>query len=140
MREIKFRGKTKEGVWVYGYYLPWHSVKDMTGKDVYAQIFEEKDEKHPKGWANVIASTIGQFTGLHDKKGEEIYEGDILQMEDRIVQVLWHEKAACWDCNFITYIAEPDRDFSLKGLGKASWWKMYQVIGNIYDNPELIKE
>lgn len=68
MREIKFRGKTKKGEWVFGYYLPYHSVKDMTGKEVFAQIFQEPDEKHLNGWVHVKAETIGQYTGLKDKK------------------------------------------------------------------------
>jgi hypothetical protein len=123
MREIKFRGKRKyTGDWIYG---------DLIHQKV-CDFYEIG------GWT-VNKDTIGQFTGLYDTYYTPIYEGDILRMKDRLVQVVWHEKAACWDCNFITYIDVPDTDFSLKGLGKTSWWKMYKVVGNIYDNKNILE-
>lgn len=149
MREIKFRGKRKDnGEWAYGYYLPWHSVKDMAGEDVYAQIFEEKDEKHPKGWANVIASTVGQFTGLYDKNGKEIYEGDIVATKpnDKIISV--------GDIQFHCGVFGAEWRHAKKDKTMVGSWGQrhnlrrldddiiddIEVIGNIYDNPKLIKE
>lgn len=149
MREIKFRGKRKDNSeWAYGYYLPWHSVKDMTGEDVYAQIFEEKDEKHPKGWANVIASTVGQFTGLYDKNGKEIYEGDIVatKLNDKIISV--------GDIQFHCGVFGAEWRHAKKDKTMVGSWRQrhnlrrldddiiddIEVIGNIYDNPKLIKE
>lgn len=61
-----------------------------------------------------------QYTGLKDRYSKEIYEGDILLLgHDRIVEVKWDTEIAGF-CPFIT-------------------WEAYEIIGNIYENPELIK-
>ena len=66
MREIKFRGKRVDNSkWVYGYYL-------VAGGIPFISTFGEKEP------IAVIPETVGQYTGLHDKNGKEIYEGDIL--------------------------------------------------------------
>ena len=75
-----------------------------------------------------------QYTGLKDKNGVEIYEGDIIEGEDRIVEVYWNE-IGIWDCNWIKYTQKMP---STKGLPKYQW-KYSEVIGNIYENPELLK-
>ena len=62
-REIKFRGKTKTGQWVFGYlHKDSEGTYILTEEDVY----------------DVIPETVGQFTGLHDKNETEVYEGDII--------------------------------------------------------------
>lgn len=136
MREIKFRGKRlNKGDWAYGYYLPWHSVKDMTtGEDIYAQIFEEPDEKHPRGWAKVIASTLGQYTGLKDKNGKEIYEGDIVSLNKDLLGS-YVVKYDIKNARFSMY-----RDNYEQAGFNLETMKNYEIIGNIYDDPALIKE
>ncbi len=129
MREILYRGKRKDnGEWVYGYYLPYHAVKDTNGKDVFAQIFVEPDEKHPKGWAIVTAETVGQYTGLKDKNGTKIFEGDILECQ------IWFE-CGCYPHSEISY-----REVTMPDIYMVNIDHNIEVVGNKFDNPELSKQ
>jgi uncharacterized phage protein (TIGR01671 family) len=139
MREILYRGKRKDnGEWVYGYYLPYHAVKDTNGKDVFAQIFVEPDEKHPKGWAIVTAETVGQYTGLKDKNGAKIFEGDIVKYYGICKTIIGVVKICEEDFSGLYGVCEAFTDGSGTSLLKAKI--DCQVVGNIYDTPELLKQ
>ena len=70
MREIKFRGKTLSGKWVYGY------AAKFNHNSVPVILEDTEDGIEPR---KIIPNTVGQFTGLHDRNGKEIYEGDIVK-------------------------------------------------------------
>ena len=126
-REIKFRALATEDVqedwdiyWVYGIYLDGFIVNE---------VIEATNEYIALGdWCPVQKETVGQFTGLKDKNGKEIYEGDILEAENRLWQIGFRDgcfvgvdfKNVAWD--------------ELVNIGYGET----KVIGNIHDNPELI--
>jgi uncharacterized phage protein (TIGR01671 family) len=134
MRTIKFRGKTKEnGEWLYGD-LEYNRQKDI------ARIHTYNKDGMYEGQEIIDADTIGQFTGLYDNNGREIYEGDII--EGRYINVRhvieWHEEEATFCASLIQELKYKDMYSTLK----KSWIEKSkkEVIGNIHDNPELLKQ
>jgi uncharacterized phage protein (TIGR01671 family) len=119
-REIKFRGKRLDtGEWEYGYY-----VKRLSHSTIYV------DEGTPL--AKVDPKTVGEYTGLHDRNGVEIWEGDIVR-DDIIATnqvVFWESDFAVFKLGARGEQTQPDK---LNNL----WAEDCEVIGNIYENPEL---
>lgn len=118
MREIIFRGKTEKGEWVYG---------DLLHPDLYGNGYSIEDfTKGKNNCFDVIPETVGQYTGLTDKNGTKIFEGDIVKgtfygfpmpIENYVFTIGWQEDVAGY---------------------KANYFENVEVIGNIHDNPELI--
>ena len=144
MREILFRGKRVDnGEWVEGY-----CVAEPYTKNTYnhGYILEnEKDLFAKKAWL-VDSRTVGQFTGLTDKNGKKIFEGDILEgirygNEER-AEVLWIDKAASWG---IRYSFREKNESGYTSWLNSAWFRSINdarapvVIGNIHDNPELLE-
>lgn len=129
MRTIKFRAKSIDGYWVSG---------DLHLQCKYPHIHTAERRSVP-----IDPTTIGQFTGLTDKNGKEIYEGDIVQWGDsehKIKQVVEFRNGAfgyVYDTigSFVPYAANTNFDFAALGTDKR-----FEVIGNVFDNPELIKK
>ena len=126
MREIKFRGRSIErNEWVYGSLL-----RDEIQKKYYIVDNESGVEKE------VDENTIGQYTSLKDKNGVKIYKGDILKYSDEDTAiVVFNEK-------YSYFMVKPIQDFYFDSdvLGHTIEYNQVEVIGNIYDNPELLKE
>lgn len=131
-RIIKFRGKDAEtGEWRYGYYL----VENQLGVLNHGILQYERLKGAVIGYT-VIPETVGQFTGLMDKNGREIYEGDILAFVGSenpkafFVTVEWDERLCCVYLKRID-CPEPNR--------YGFFPNCYTLEGNIHDNPELLK-
>lgn len=127
MREIKFRGKSlKTGRWVYGSLISCDKYTDIWTANEDGNV--ARDEVDPE--------TVGQFTGLYDKDGEEIYEGDIVQFGQTILNVVEFRHGAfgyeyCVD--FHSYCGNTNFCFNPRNTDHR-----HKVVGNIHDNPELI--
>lgn len=125
MRDIRFRGYAELlKHFVYGFYKEVE-IEGMSFNYMFWQGHSTPVSKE----------SVGQFTTLQDKNGKDIYEGDILDAGDRIVQVFWHPHSGQWDTLFIKYVGER---FS-NGITKLDWKYRATVIGNIHENPELLK-
>ncbi len=129
----KFRGKDVFGNWQYGSLV--QVVNNTVDTCAIRDIITYNGKRHP-------CNNIGQFTGLYDYKGNEIYEGDIIRSFDSkgdpIIHIIDYD---CDEACFITRLNGSGRyDFGYGGLYKK-WINEFEkeVIGNIYDNPELVK-
>lgn len=112
MRKIKFRGKNYKCKWVYG-----DLVQEKWGAGKAIMIKKDK-----RAWS-VLENTVSQFTGMIDRNGIEIYEGDILQARDEQFIVEYDEE----DGKFEAVLNNNVYDFSALNS------KWFEVIGNKYD-------
>lgn len=135
MREILFRGKRVDNdAWVEGLLIiMWWQYHIMQPND--------ENTAYP-----IILKTIGQYTGFKDKDGAKIFEGDILAFDDMdgskgIHEVFWDGNngkfaiAASGNRNYVDDFELFDELFE-----RNEYFKWFTVIGNIYDNPELLEE
>lgn len=138
MREILFRGrKTDDEKWVYGFYVHLYSIgKDMKTHRIYDHFAATDCGDFYPDWYEVDAATVGQYTGLQDKNGKWIFEGDICRntKTGEIVSVKWHGTMA----GFVGHkLKENSHLYDFGELFRA--YDKYEVIGNIHDNPELLE-
>ena len=138
-REILFRAKGS-GKWRYGSYVhfnknPTHNCYNYNYKDFIVTNGVYGEHYYPI----TELSSLGQYTGLIDKSGKEIYEGDILRLtgstSNLTVEVVYNEE----DTSFILKLTSINA-VSARTLG--SWLSLgYEcaIIGNVYDNPKLLK-
>ncbi len=138
MREILFRGKRyDDGNWVEGYLI--HDEVCNPHIPYIGYLFDVDDVD----LAEAILGTVGQFTGLTDKNGKKIFEGDI-------VHILGNQDVEDWkNVDYIALIAFLDGGFcAIDGTVEEHGFRRYalsrldfslEVIGNIHDNPELLE-
>ena len=139
MRELLFRGKTLDvSEWVYGYYVQQY------GTD--AIYFKESDEN---GFERLLiySETVGQYTGLRDRNGRKIFEGDILKLTDEtnnaecIVRVEFGNPNGeyNWGFQFVRISGDEMSTDVLLWIDSEDTGAFTEVIGNIYDGSELLK-
>lgn len=141
-REIIFRGKSSvTNEWVYGSLVKVGNESHIAGFDEV-----DLDGHHIRYYSDrpvfTKQETIGQFTGLYDKNGKEIYEGDILMcigQRKNNKGRKYFRKVSFKNGSFCMSVTEYNIDICLNNHivnGKLNW----EVIGNIYDNKELLEE
>ena len=147
MREIKFRAKDIDsGLWVYGNYVKYN---EDDGELIHCIVSEERCQVSAElVYTQVDPTTIGEFTGLQDKNGKEIYDGDILKnnlSKFLFALVCWHQNGyffcdwnmgrhpSNYKCNEYAPLGEVLK-FQIDGKKVE-----FEVIGNVFDNPELLK-
>jgi uncharacterized phage protein (TIGR01671 family) len=132
VRTIKFRGKRIDnGDWVEGdlvhdYWISYNQTLKISIRYKIGDYYSFPIEIHP--------STVGQFTGLIDKNGKEIYEGDVVEYESYPRNQNEQVSFSLYEAGFYP--------FTKPALGGYEWdyidSKHCQIIGNIHDNPDLI--
>ena len=123
MREILFKAKRiNNGEWVQGWYM-----ETFTGSALIVTLYDhilgmiEKYEVDP--------NTISQFTGLKDKNGKMIFENDIVKTDE----AGWVAKVIYYTYSFICVD-------NIGGFSSMCNWGDFEILGNIFDNPELLGE
>ena len=135
-REIKFRGKSIDtGEWLYGHLFNYGLTAPTNVPCISVCVPASWEEAY--SLYAVHPDTIGQYTGLKDKNGKEIYEGDILRLtgstSNLTVEVVYNEE----DTSFTLKLTSINA-VSARTLG--SWLSLgYEcaIIGNVYDNPRI---
>ena len=142
MREILFRGKAinrgkfenyrttyKNGDWVYGLLI---KKVDKHFANLPALPAEMTNEDGISG-IDVDYKTIGQYTGLTDKNGKKIFEGDIVKHDFGEEQIGVQYAVVDFSCKYASFMISPINDWMYCDKNDC------EVIGNIHDNPELLK-
>ena len=136
-REIKFRAKYFDE-WYFGIIVT-RKVKDR-GRMRNLYILMGLDNENWIPLNEDQYDTIGQFTGLHDKNGKEIYEGDIIAVNGmQIGYIVGDVRGYCYDVIYTPAKSNGEKSWPLYSVVTIDYPNKCEVIGNIYDNPVLLK-
>lgn len=144
MREILFRGKTPYGIWFYGDHIKDRIETDGKPNEyIMIRFFSIFEGLKIENYEFIIPETIGQYTGLKDKNGKMIFEGDCCSVSlasGKEVEASVEFKDGCFILRFNQPIV-----CESGGLRWSDYLKCYtinhavEIIGNVHDNPELLK-
>lgn len=139
MRDIIFRGKRIDnGEWVYGYYVKLYGgKKNKISHRIYTGSAGTDCDTWYPNWFEVVPATIGQDTGLVDKNGKKIFEGDIVSTDITrpFLIVEFRDASFMFNCN------DGGKDYHdiMLPITGARHTEYGEVIGNVFDNPEFLK-
>ena len=155
MREILFRGKTDDGEWVYGSFCmdAREQFNGLCGVDGFIRLYDK--DKGKMQMYEVDRETVGQYTGLKDKHGKRIFEGDIVKTQpfsDRpysqkakyrqhvgvVKYEIRHFRNSLYEQDYEACWRVEIKDYG--GYGCCDWSAFFkcEIIGNVHDNPELL--
>ena len=145
MREILFRGKRiDKSEWVYGSYC----YAELLNKSGYEHLIIEQSAEGKSH--NVVVESVGQYTGLTDKNGTKIFEGDIVKNEwcfikgNSIVRFGEYkslDSSNNYQCGHLGFYLEHISDFNKRTVRKDIMYfaNKCEIIGNVFDNPEMLE-
>lgn len=138
MREILFRGKRFDnGEWVYGAYYGLCRITNKAGDFGYEHLMRQSDNEP---LYRVDPETVGQFTGLTDKNGKKIFEGDICKTYFESYTHSWEEVGVVTEFCGAYGIESADGKHFRAFINESVYTRSHEVIGNIHDNPELLED
>ena len=127
--KVKLDGTPVESKWVYGGICQFNEDRSI--------IYQTEPEFQKY---SVYTDTVGQYTGLKDKNGRKIFEGDIVRLFNRNGQeimsyvVEWYSDCSMFVLDCIDFDMEFDTDFTV------FYGDEFEIVGNIHDNPELVRK
>ena len=143
MRTINFRGQSRRtGRWVYGFYV---HLKDFFRKRETHRIYTGIADSMPdsegydfsEDFEEIDPKTVGQFTGLHDSKGNDVYEGDIIRYRTTDARFTKNPKYVISQVRFDKRRAKFTCGIYWQDLIEE---RIAEVLGNIHDNPDILQE
>lgn len=138
MREIKFRGKRLDnGAWVYGSLMQLEGSAYIYDYDIGDNGVSDVPQLSLIRW-HADPVTVGQSTGLHDKNGAEIFEGDIVEAWSQGQRATCEVKWGIGRAGFCLYRAKNGLLWNLSGGGANGTEEVAEVIGNIHQHPHLL--
>jgi uncharacterized phage protein (TIGR01671 family) len=148
MREILFKAKRKDnGEWVEGFYVcNRYSIGFAKEPAIYENHYVYTKRIDGEKWfktiqVEVIPETLGQFTGLTDKNGKNIFEGDIVKTKfGRLCVVEWRSTQCFCGFDFTVCICNANNKTKAPSAFDLYFPENLEIIGNIHDNKELLGE
>lgn len=126
-REILFRAKRIDnGEWVEGSYVKSNAINEYARTGAYILACDDEMKRH---LIYIDENTVCQYTGLTDNNGDKIWENDIVNFEEEMYMVDWSEMDACFEI-FNTGLIERFTTIRSEDC---------EIIGNKFDNPELLE-